>query len=247
MEETATDRVTTAVRDRIGDGTYSPGRRLPGQKVLAAEFETNHQSVAAAIRRLRDEGLVYSVPHGGTYVLSERAVVRSTRNRLSRAERTAGRGAFSTDCHAAGLTARTDTDVEHRVADDEIATELGIAPGDEVLVRDRTMYGDDEVLQLATSYLPRDLSDGTAIEHNDTGPGGIYARLEEAGHTLTHFTERVAVGRASEHEARQMKLGAGEPVFRIVRVAYAGDRPVEVNRITATAARYELVYELPAE
>ena len=41
MEETATDRVTTAVRDRIGDGTYSPGRRLPGQKVLAAEFETN--------------------------------------------------------------------------------------------------------------------------------------------------------------------------------------------------------------
>jgi len=59
------------------------------------------------------------------------------------------------------------------------AATLEIEPGTEVLVRDRIMFADDEPVQLATSYLPRDITRGTVIENEDTGPGGVYARLEE--------------------------------------------------------------------
>lgn len=246
MSETATDRVAAAVRERIADGTYAAGQRVPGQRVLAAEFESNHASVANALNRLRRDGLIYSVPGGGWYVRADRSVIRSTRNRLSKAEREAGRGTFSTDCHDAGLSPDVSTFVDVQPADEDVAGWLKIEPGAEVLVRDRVMRAGGEVVQLATSHLPRSITEGTAIELENPGAGGIYRRLEELGHDLTAFTERVAIGRADEHEARMMQLGAGDPVFRVVRVAYAGDTAVEVNRITITGSRYELVYELPA-
>lgn len=204
------------------------------------------RTVALALHRLRAEGLIYSVSGSGWYVRQKREVVRSTRNRLSASERAAGRGAFSTDCHDAGLTPSVTTDLDIEPASDEVAMELEIAAGDQVLVRSRVMRGGDEVLQLATSYLSRAVTQGTPIEQTDTGPGGTYARLEELGHILTRFTERIMIGRADEHEARRMELTPGDPVYRLTRIAYASDRAVEVNYITITGDRYELVYELPA-
>ena len=110
--------------------------------------------------------------------------MRMARTRLSRAERAAGRGAFTTDAHTGGWSARVDVDIRIERAGDEIAGALGLEPGAEVLVRDRVMYADDQPVQLATSYLPRDLTTRTAIEQENTGPGGVYARLEDAGHAL---------------------------------------------------------------
>ncbi len=52
----------------------------------------------------------------------------------------------------------------------------------------------------------RDLTTGTAIEQQNTGPGGVYVRLEDPGHALTHFQEAVRIGQASEHEAAQLDL-----------------------------------------
>lgn len=212
------------------------------------EFDTADRTVAVAMQRLRDEGLIYVVPGGGWYVRKSRGVVRSTRNRLSRAERAAGRGTFSSDCHAAGLTPDVDTEVGTALAPGSVAGELDIEPGAPVIVRDRIMRAEGEVLQLATSYLPADLAEvAPAVAEEDTGPGGIYARLDDAGLTLTEFVETVVIGRASEHEARQMDLTPGDPVYRITRVAWTAERAVETNHITITGDRYELRYELPAE
>lgn len=211
------------------------------------EYDVADRTVAVAVQRLRSEGLVYVTERSGSFVRQDRGVIRNTRNRLSRAERTQGRGTFSSDCHAAGLTPSVSTNVSIDTASDEVAGELGINPGEEVLVRDRVMRGDDEVLQLATSYLPRRITTGTQIEDTDTGPGGIYARLEELGHQLASYTETVAIGRASEHEAHQMSLTPGDPVYRIVRTAWSSGHAVEVNHITITGSRYQLIYQLPAE
>jgi GntR family transcriptional regulator len=87
----------------------------------------------------------------------------------------------------------------------------------------------------------------TAIEQEDTGPGGVYARLEAAGHALSHFTEAVRIGQASEEEAERLDVPVGAAMFRIRRTAHTPERPVEVNIITASGDSFELFYELPAE
>lgn len=80
----------------------------------------------------------------------------------------------------------------------------------------------------------------------DTGPGGLYARLEEAGRPLTRYEETVRAGRADPDEATALATTPGATVFRLVRVASTAERPVEVNRITMLAERFEFYYDLPA-
>lgn len=239
--------VASDLRARLDAGEFAAGQRLPPRRQLMDHYDVTDRTVARAVHQLRDEGYVIARSTTGWIVRGQRSVVRSTRNRLSSEERSIGRGAFATDCHAAGIEPDVSNEVRIEPAPESVSSALDIETGQLVCVRDRVMRGDGEVLQLATSYLPRDLTEGTAIEQENTGPGGLYARLEEAGHQLTRYTERVAIGRASEHEAREMSLSPGEPVYRVRRTAWSGERAVEVNDITITGNRYELFYELPAE
>jgi GntR family transcriptional regulator len=234
------------LRAAIARGDHLPGGRLPSRSALTARYGVAPQTVVHAIDALRAEGLVVGRTGSGWYVRQPPTVVRLARTRLSRSERDAGRGTFTSDAHSGGWNPRVQVAIRVDAADDDIAAALELRPGTEVLVRDRVMFADDVAVQLATSYLPRNLTVGTAIEDEDTGPGGIYARLEEAGHTLTHFAETVRLDRAGGPEAELLDVAPGTALFRIRRIAYTATRPVEANIITAAGERYELVYELDA-
>jgi GntR family transcriptional regulator len=235
------------LRAAIDRGVYEPGARLPSRSSLMQQYGVAPQTVVNAINALRNEGLVVGLTGSGWYVRRHQPLLRSARTRLSQAERAAGRGTFLSDAHGADWSPRVEVEIRVEAAGDEIAAALGVGPGTEVLVRDRVMYTDDRPLQLATSYLPRDLTTGTPIEQEDTGPGGVYARLEDAGHSLSRFTEAVRIGQASEQEAALLDVPAGAAVYRIRRTAHTADRPVEVNSITAVGDAFELYYELPAD
>lgn len=96
------------------------------------------------------------------------------------------------------------------------------------------------------SRLPRNLTPGTAIEQTDTGPGGMYARLEDAGHRLRHFAEYVGCRMPTQEEQQLLQLVTGQPVITVTRVAHAAV-PVEVNDMVLACDRYELSYEWPAD
>jgi GntR family transcriptional regulator len=80
-----------------------------------------------------------------------------------------------------------------------------------------------------------------------SGPGGIYARIEEAGHQLARFTEEVTARMPTPEESKALRLAAGTPVLTLLRVAYdVNDRAVEVCDTVMSAEHYLLSYELPA-
>ena len=82
----------------------------------------------------------------------------------------------------------------------------------------------------------------------NTGPGGLYARLEETGHRLGRFTEEVAARMPTPEEVKALRLSGGIPVLTVVRVAYdADDVAVEVCDTVMSSAHYLLSYELPAK
>jgi GntR family transcriptional regulator len=205
------------------------------------------QTVQNAIEQLRSEGLISSTPGGRVQVRARQPIQRLARNRLSREERSEGRGMFLTDAAVGQWRPEVDVTLRAQASGADVAQELQITEGSEVFVRDRVMRADGVAVQLATSYLPRDLTRGTVIEQQNTGPGGIYARLEEAGHPLSYFVERVRTSAPDDAEAAALGIGRGEPVLRITRVAYGTDRALELNHIVALADRFELVYELPAD
>jgi GntR family transcriptional regulator len=241
-------QIADQLRNAITRGEFTPGAKLPSERVLMDRYQTSRVTVRQAIAVLGAEGLI-DVEHGrGVFVRSRPPLRRLGRERLGRREREAGKGAFLSDAMAAGREASAEVEVARGVAPPEVAERLHLSQGDQVLIRRRRMLADGQPVQLATSYLPLQLVEGTQIEQADTGTGGTYARLEELGHRLGRFQEDLSARMPLPDEARALRLGAGVPVIRVVRTAFdERGAPVEVNEIVLAADRYELTYMLLAD
>jgi GntR family transcriptional regulator len=241
-------QIADQLRTATTQGEFPPGAKLPSERVLMDRYHTSRVTVRQAIAVLGAEGLI-DVEHGrGVFVRSRPPLRRLGRERLGRREREAGKGAFLSDAMAAGREASAEVEVARGVAPPEVAERLHLSQGDQVLIRRRRMLADGQPVQLATSYLPLQLVEGTQIEQADTGTGGTYARLEELGHRLGRFQEDLSARMPLPDEARALRLGVGVPVIRVVRTAFDEQgAPVEVNEMVLAADRYELTYMLPAD
>ena len=62
-------QVAAILRDRITAGEYKPGDQLPSVHSLVMETGLADATVRAAIRVLRDEGLVRTAPGRGVFVV----------------------------------------------------------------------------------------------------------------------------------------------------------------------------------
>ncbi|ETF01144.1 GntR family transcriptional regulator [Advenella kashmirensis W13003] len=67
---TLTDRVAQALMQRIADGTYPVGTKLPSGKLLAGEFSVSAAVIREATERLRTKGLVRTRQGAGCMVLT---------------------------------------------------------------------------------------------------------------------------------------------------------------------------------
>lgn len=129
----------------------------------------------------------------------------------------------------------------------DIAALLDVEVGAEVLIRDRLMGSreDGRAYQIATSYLPDWVARGTVIAEPDTGPGGIYDRLEEMGHGPLRWSESVSARMPTPDEAAALDLPPGVPLLRVVRTTTSqARRVVEVNDTRMSAELFEIGYPI---
>jgi GntR family transcriptional regulator len=61
-------QVRDELKTRILGGTYRPGQVLPSETTLVQEFGVARNTIRKAIRALREEGLITTVPHLGSFV-----------------------------------------------------------------------------------------------------------------------------------------------------------------------------------
>lgn len=241
-------QVAADLREKITSGRLAPGEQLPSERDLVEKYGVSRPTVRDAVNMLRSEGLVTSEHGRGVFVRPPTSIRRLARSRLSRDARERDRGAFLADAAAGGFTPSTSVKVSFEEADARVAGYLAINAGAEITVRDRVMRADGLVVQLAVSRLPRELTRDTAIEQIDTGSGGTYARLEEAGHRPASFVEHVGARMPTPDEASLLQLAEGVPVVTVTRVACREDgTPLELNDMILAADRYQLSYEWAAD
>lgn len=228
-------QVADEIRAKIQSGELAPGALLPSERELVEKLGVSRPTVQQAIKFLRAQGVVVAEHGRGVFVRQPKTVKRLARTRLSQAEA------------SVGFTPSVSVRVRFEPADERTAQLLRIEPGAEVTVRARQMRADNTVVQVALSRLPREITRGTQLEDISTGQGGIYARLEAAGHALDHFEEVVSARMPTPGEQSQLQLLEGTPVIVVTRVTYTANGPVEVNDMILAADRYELQYELPAD
>ena len=241
-------QIADHLRAAMGRGRLQPGGQLPSESQLMEHYGVARMTIRNALRLLEAEGLTTAEHGRGVYVRPRPPVRRLASDRFAQRHRKEGKAAFTIEAEQAGATPSVDMIKvrEARPADD-IAERLRLTNADRVVVRSRRYSLDGRPVETAVSYIPADLASGTPIADPNPGPGGIYARLEEAGHTLGRFTEEVTARMPDPDEARALALPPGVPVFRLVRTAYDVDgRPVEVCDTIMAADAYVLSYDLPA-
>jgi GntR family transcriptional regulator len=240
-------QIADQLRSAIQRGELEAGAQLPSEQTLMDGYGVARGTIRQAVNLLRGEGLVRTEHGRGTFVRDRSPVRRLAHDRFARRHRERGRAAYLAELEAEGREPQVEVlAIERVTAPDEVAVWLQLSIGAEVLVRRRRYLADAEPMELATSYVPWELAEGTPMTERDTGPGGIYARLEERGHRLKRFSEEVMARMPILEEIRALRLEPGVPVFRLVRVAYDTDeRPVEACDTVMAADRYVLSYELP--
>jgi GntR family transcriptional regulator len=241
-------QIADHLRQAIAGGVLSEGDQLPSEAQLMAHYGVARMTARNALRLLQDEGLITAEHGRGVYVRSRPPVRRLASDRFAQRHRKEGKAAFLAE---AGQAAREpDVDmikVSTAAPPAEVAERLRLGEHDQAVIRSRRYLLDGRPVETAVSYIPADLARGTPIAKPNPGPGGIYARLEEQGHTLARFTEEVSARMPTPEEVRILALPPGVPVFRLIRTAFdIDDRPVEVCDTTMAADAYLLAYELPA-
>ncbi|HEV2373540.1 MAG TPA: GntR family transcriptional regulator [Streptosporangiaceae bacterium] len=238
------------IRAAVGRGEYPPGSTLPSEPELARRYGVSRLTVNRAVGLLRTEGLVRVERGKGTVVREIPMITRDAMSRYLRTSRERGeaRGAFDSEVRGLGLTPRTEVTVERLSAPAAIAVALELAEGADVVTRNRRMYANDVPVQLATSWIPAEIADGTRIAEPDSGPGGIISRFAELGYAQTRITERIQVRRPSDGEARFLRLDNDQAVTEIWHTGWtAEDRPVEVCVHVVPAHLWALDYEWSIE
>jgi GntR family transcriptional regulator len=241
-------QIADHLRAAISRGGLREGEQLPSEAQLMEHYGVARMTIRNALRVLQDEGLVTAEHGRGVYVRARPPVRRLASDRFAQRHRKEGMAAFNVEAAQVGATPEVDMlTVTEGHPPAEIADRLGLADDADVVIRSRRYLLDGRPMETAVSYIPADLAKGTPIADPNPGPGGIYARLEEQGHTLARFTEDVSARMPTPGETKVLGLRPGVPVFHLVRTAHDVDgRAVEVCDTVMAADAYQLSYELPA-
>ncbi|MEA2148541.1 MAG: GntR family transcriptional regulator, partial [Solirubrobacteraceae bacterium] len=232
-------RIAGALRSAIQDGELAPGALLPSERELARTYGAARNTARQAIALLQAEGLVDAQHGRGVFVRERRPLLRVAHDRYARRHREAPQGR---------VPRMEVTAIEVVSAPAWVAERLAIADGERVLRRRNRYLADEEPVQLAATYLPRRVANGTSLLQEVPAPGGIYAALETLGHRLARIDEHVTARMPLPEEAEALALTAGVPVIDLRHTGYDdGGLAIEVTHAVLPADRNTLTFELPVD
>ncbi|MFI8179247.1 GntR family transcriptional regulator [Actinacidiphila glaucinigra] len=224
-------RLAQTIQGRIEDGTYPPGSLVPSENQLVQAFGMSRPTVVRALELLKRDGWLESRQGFGTIVRGRPEVVeqrdRRGREALERDEsRIPGR-----------LVEVGEVQVPRRVA-----SLLGLSQGAKALVRRLLVEEDGEPVELASSYFPAGLVEGTELGSSELLAESPRAHLEARKKVrFDHVTERVSARLAGDEDSGLLGLTAGDPVLDVLVVARdASGRVLQIVDVLLPADRQEL-------
>ena len=240
-------RVADDIRLKIESGEYAPGAQLPTLDELAQTHLCSLAVVRKAVDLLRQQGLIVTVQGKGSFVRERPTARRHGIERYSRSRWRSGKPILTAEAEAQGHTAgQAMRELGEVPAPASVAERFGITQGTPVWVRRRTTMIDGRPNQLADSFYELDVVAGTRIMEEDTGPGGGFARLEDAGHILDRIREEWYVRMPTGPESSALRLPAGTPVVDLIRTTYdTTGHAVEVMLAVLAGDMTSFAYDFP--
>ncbi|WP_049569876.1 GntR family transcriptional regulator [Streptomyces sp. SBT349] len=241
-------RIADDLRRRIDEGTLVVGARIPSRAELKRVYRASDQTVDRAVRVLKAAGYATGQFGRGVFV-SDRApigaLVRSTdaADTPLAARVSVNDGAVACEPDLAWEAISTTT-----VAPPGIAERLGVCQGERVMCTQYEYLADRNPLQLATSWEPLALTEGTEVTFPERGPyarRGVRGRFAAIGIHVAHAREVVGSRPATSPEAEALGCTPGQCLTVVERTHYdEDDRPVETSDTVVLGDRWRLEYAI---
>ena len=200
-------QVAKQLEQAIASGEVSPGFKLDNEISMADRLGLSRPTMRRAIQELVDKGLLVRKRGVGTQVVHGR--VRRELELTS----------LYDDLRATGQHPTTHVLVNVlEPATSEVAAELGVAVGEEVLHLERLRLADDEPLAVLRNWLPATVISPTDQELEG---GGLYELVRDSGTQVQIARQRIGARGATTKEARLLGRRKHDAVLTMQRTAYA--------------------------
>ena len=244
-ERPKAERIAADIRRKIMAGDWEPGRKVPTNEQLRAQYETSNVTIQRALQILKDEKFLEGQTGIGVFVRSERAQTITPAHYIAPSE--PGQPyrwlTEATRRQQTGKYRMLDVaEVEPPV---EVARALRLEAGDTAMLRSRIGYLDGQPAELVHSYYPIELARDTRLADRRLIPGGSPALLNEMGYPTRSQDDAVAARPATTEEYEALEIPRDVPVLEVFRIVYSDDdRPIEVTILTKASHRFKMGYHI---
>jgi GntR family transcriptional regulator len=220
------------LRERIDDGDFTPGDRIPSEAQLGLEHRLSRITVRQALSHLERDGLLERVPGKGTFV----------RRRESHVERPSRLTGFGENVVALGLEPGYRTLAAEPMRVSKAIADCLRAQSGKVFMVKRVLLADGEPIAVHTSYLPLWIvkaapTDAFSVASLDNG--SLYQAMAQAGVRIYRADEIVEPGLANADEAHHLEMEEGALLLRVERTVFdRAGTPIEYVLLAYRADSY---------
>ncbi|MGO1538894.1 MAG: GntR family transcriptional regulator [Leucobacter sp.] len=190
----------------IREGVIPSGARLPNELNIGERLGVSRPTIRQAIQALVDDGLLVRRRGVGTQVVQ------------ARLNRPVELTSLHEDLTRGGHQSTTQVlTVERIPASEEVAAQLNLAVGSEILRIRRLRSSNGVAMAILENFLPYDFSNITAAELEDRG---LYEILRTRGVTFKIANQTIGARRTQGDEDELLNLAKGSPLITMDRVAF---------------------------
>ncbi|HEX2073021.1 MAG TPA: GntR family transcriptional regulator [Geodermatophilus sp.] len=218
-------QLAQAIEGAIAGGSLPAGSKLENEVLLAQRYGLSRPTVRRAVQELVDKGLLVRKRGVGTQVIQPHV------------RRSVELTSLYDDLARSGESPSTEVlSLERVPAPADIAGELDVPAGDEIVVVRRLRRSHGEPLALLTNYLPGRFDPTIA----DLTERGLYQYLRGQGVHLRVAHQRIGARLARAEEARLLDEPPRAALLTMQRTAFDDQgAPVEYGRHVYRASRYD--------
>jgi GntR family transcriptional regulator len=245
-KDTKIDEVVEELSNRIAQGYYVAGQRLPSEREIADELYVSRVTVRSALRRLQAENLIDIVPRGGAFVRSPttKITVGPPGPNILAGPELKRAGSFIRAMEAQGrkTLVRFIEPSSIMLAGDDIGNKLETSHDTKVLRRYRVHLVDRKPYRILDSYYLASLVGD--LLGKDEGYIPLFKWMyEHTGERAAKAYERLNVRMPSAGEATLLNISRTQPVVDMDRWVWTTNNILfEYSRIIANAALHEYAY-----
>lgn len=252
-KEAKYEKLAATIRQEIEEGKYREGQKLPSEREMNDLYDASRSTARQAVRLLAADGLVDVSYKSGARVKKPPRFIRLGAERYSQKVRNeTGKSPFRYEVEKLGKVPHVDcTSIEPVEVSPEIAQRLNLDVQDEaqVIRRENWYFADNQPVQKGVTYIPTDVAGDSVLAHSaNLGPGSLYARFQDQGHTITKIIEEISCRYPTSEERTRLKIPDLVPVIDLVHTGInQHGEPFEVTVFTMRADAGGLKYEITIE